>query len=324
MGMGGFHRALCIVVCLCVRFATAADCTVKSKQEILTGLPALDKYATEALTRVQITGISLVVFKDGEVLFEKAYGDGVSQPFFQAASISKPVAAFGALKLVEEEALNLDVSLSRFVKKPYLPPQEFAELVTLRTVLNHTSGMNNDVSGIDRTIYFKPGTQTAYSGAAFLYMQQAMQDVSGKAFETYMSGVLRKIGMAKSSFELDYEGEHYVAAPFSLVTTPRELMSFFDGLAHPAPTDVWAAKQLTTPSYPFDAQTDRGLGILIQKCGDEVGVYHTGSNFSIHKSVGVIYPKTRTGAVVMVRGPDAYGYPSEIAHLATGGLVPGF
>lgn len=316
--MGRVGTFFCLLLCFFAALAVG-DCRVKTRAEILAGLPSLDQHINKLLKDTALDGVSLVVLNEGEVLFEKSYGDGVTQPLFQAASISKPVAAFAALKLVEAGKLSLDEPLSGFVAKPYLPDQPFIDLVNVRNILLHTSGMGEDVEGIDRKIYFKPGTQYRYSGAGFRYLQQAMEDVMQSSFHLLMQGFMKSLGMTRSTFELDYEGEHWVAAPYSLVTTPRELGLFFDELAHPHAENEGVAKLFRAPAIKLDELDDRSLGVVLTKCGDDVSLNHSGKNFSRHRSEADLYIKSRTGAVVMTRGRDTSGLPQALVKMAIGG-----
>lgn len=318
MGWGSY-RAICVNIALMATSAFAGDCVVKSRDEVLARIPVVEKYITSLMASSDIKGASLALFKGPEILFEKRFGDGEKQPLFQAASISKPVAAFISLKMVQAGDLTLDENMRRFVTKPYLPAQPFDDLVTLRTLLNHTSGMNNDVTGVDRKIYFKPGTQTFYSGAGYLYLQQAMEDIAKKDFVSLSNSPLKDLGMTESTFDLLYEGEKYVGAPYSLVTTPRDLSHFMNELVNPRADNAAVVAQMTTPSFPVDDETQRGLGIQIERCGDEAKFIHHGSNFALHRSVALVYAKSQIGAVVMMRGSATSGIPSAVAQLALGG-----
>lgn len=319
--MGRVGTFFCLPFCFFASIALADTngCRVKTLSEITAGLPALNAHIESKIKETSVEGVSLVILSEGRVLFEKAYGDGTTEPRFQAASISKPVAAFAALKLVEQGKLSLDEPLSHFVATPYLPPQPFADLVTLRTILVHTSGMGTDVEGIDREIYFKPGTEYRYSGAGFRYLQQAMEDVTQNDFNSLMTEFMTSLGMKQSTFDLDYEGTHWIAAPYSLVSTPRELGLFFDEMAHPRPENRAVAKLLTTAVIKLDEENDRSLGVVMTPCGDDVSLNHSGKNFSIHRSQADLYLKSRIGAVVMTRGKDTSGLPQALVKMAIGG-----
>src|SRR5260370_33987293 len=98
-----------------------------------------------------------------------ARGDGVietgsstpvtTKTLFQEGSISKPVAATGALYLVEHGKLSLDEGVNEKLKTWKVPENEFTknEKATLRRGMTHTTG---------GTVYGGPGSGTTYAIAA--------------------------------------------------------------------------------------------------------------------------------------------------------------
>lgn len=122
----------------------------------LTGLPAqsqpqlppdvrekIDKLVDEALARTATPSVSLVVVKEGQIAYLKAYGNARLDPRTAAThemryclgSLSKPFTAEAILFLQEQGKLSLDDKVSRF-----LPDLGHANEVTIRQVLSQTSG----------------------------------------------------------------------------------------------------------------------------------------------------------------------------------------
>jgi CubicO group peptidase (beta-lactamase class C family) len=182
-----------------------------------------------------VPGLSVAVIDDYKIIWAEGYGvieTGSSTPvtpktLFQAGSISKPVAATGALYLVEHGKLALDENVNEKLKTWKVPDNEFTknEKVTLRRLMSHTAGLTihgfpgydlNDAMPTLVQIFngekpantepirvdTVPGTIERYSGGGVTIEQQLMMDVSGKAFPALMRElVLDKIGMAESSYE---------------------------------------------------------------------------------------------------------------------------
>ena len=96
-----------------------------------------------------VPGVSIAVVEDGRVAWAQGYGqtgDGgpvTAETKFQAASISKPVAAMVALRLVELGTLSLDADVNTQLKRWKVPASAAAdgEPVTLRRLLSHTAGL---------------------------------------------------------------------------------------------------------------------------------------------------------------------------------------
>jgi CubicO group peptidase (beta-lactamase class C family) len=182
-----------------------------------------------------VPGLSIAVIDDYKMVWAKGYGvieTGSGMPvtpktLFQAGSISKPVAATGALCLVEHGKLALDENVNEKLKTWKVPDNEFTknEKVTLRRLMSHTAGLTihgfpgydiNDTVPTLAQIFngekpantapirmdILPGTQERYSGGGVTIEQQLMMDVTGKAFPALLRElVLDKIGMTDSSYE---------------------------------------------------------------------------------------------------------------------------
>src|SRR6185436_16525499 len=75
----------------------------------------LDRFVQTHIERRQIPGLSLAIIRHGRIVDTRAYGTTarnggaavMPSTLFQAGSISKPVAALGALRLVDLRSLSL-------------------------------------------------------------------------------------------------------------------------------------------------------------------------------------------------------------------------
>ena len=208
--------------------ATVIDVPTGNKEPLRMSLAQLmDLYKVPAL--------SIAVIEDYKIAWAKGYGTigaGSSAPvttetLFQAGSISKPVAATGALYLVEHGKLSLDEDVNVKLKMWKVPENEFTkeQKVTLRRLMSHTGGLTvHGFPGYDVDekvptlvqifngekpantapirVDVVPGTLERYSGGGVTIEQQLMMDVTGKAFPELMrETVLDKIGMTDSSYE---------------------------------------------------------------------------------------------------------------------------
>jgi CubicO group peptidase (beta-lactamase class C family)/predicted transcriptional regulator YdeE len=189
----------------------------------------------ELMKAFNVPGLSIAVIENHKIVDAKGYGviaPGSSTPvttktLFQAGSISKPVAATGALSLVEQGELSLDDDVNKKLTTWKVPENEFTqtEKVTLRRLMSHTAGLtvhgfpgydvdapvpsivqvlngeppaNTDPIRVDLV----PGTKSRYSGGGVTIEQLMMMDVTGKQFPALMRDlVLDKIGMTDSSYE---------------------------------------------------------------------------------------------------------------------------
>ncbi len=181
--------------------------------------------------------VSIAVINGGKLEWARGYGNIASDvksrqitvdTLFQAASISKPLTALGALMLVEQGKLSLDENVNTYLKSWKVPDNEFtkAEKVTLRRLLSHSAGTS--VSGfegyqvgtyIPRTVEILegkkpqvnsdpvrvvhiPGKKQQYSGGGTIIVQLLIEDITGEKFDIWMKhNVLIPFGMHASSFE---------------------------------------------------------------------------------------------------------------------------
>jgi CubicO group peptidase (beta-lactamase class C family) len=136
-----------------------------------------------------------------------------SDSVFQAASLSKPVFAYAVLKLIAQGKMALDVPVVKYLPNGYrhqfyplkAEPSELVndprlEEITVRMVLNQTSGLPNWASG---PLNFDsiPGTKWAYSGEGYVLLQRAVEAVTGQPLDQFMlAQVFKPLGMHHSSY----------------------------------------------------------------------------------------------------------------------------
>ena len=196
---------------------------------------AVDEAVRAELRKRRIPGLSLAIIQHGEIVKAKGYGvteRGGESPvtpstLFQAGSISKPVSAVGALRLVEQGKLELDRDVNARLVTWKVPENAFTgeKKVTLRGLLSHTAGLTVHgfpgyaadeqvatlVQVLDGTspantrpirVDIVPGSRWRYSGGGYSVMQQMVIDVTGRPFPQFMHGaVLEPFGMKESTFE---------------------------------------------------------------------------------------------------------------------------
>lgn len=183
----------------------------------------------------KVPGISVAVVQRNKLAWAKGFGfvaPGSSAPvtpetLFQAASISKPITAVGALWLVEHGKLDLDSDVNLELKSWKVPDNQFTagEKVTLRRLMSHNAGMNvhgfagyaqgasipttrQTLDGVAPAnnppirVTVVPGTECIYSGGGVTVEGLLIKDASGRSFEDFMQqNVLLPAGMKSSTFE---------------------------------------------------------------------------------------------------------------------------
>ncbi|HMD09903.1 MAG TPA: serine hydrolase [Candidatus Acidoferrum sp.] len=244
---------------------------------IIKGQPPQSMTIADRMAHYKVPGVSVAFFDHGQIIWTKTYGlaDVASkkpvtpETLFQAASISKPVAALAALRLVQDGQLTLDEDVNVKLRTWKVPENAFTvkEKVTIRRILSHSAGLtvhgfagyasdepvptvvqilngekpaNSDPIRVDVV----PGTLWRYSGGGYVVLQTLLSDVTGKPFPQIMRElVLGPAGMTHSTYEqpLPQNRASEAATPYRADGSPAK------GGAHTypemAPAGLW-----TTPS----------------------------------------------------------------------------
>jgi CubicO group peptidase (beta-lactamase class C family) len=183
----------------------------------------------------KVPGLGIALINNYQVEWARGYGliqEGGSEPVtaqtrFQAASISKPVTALAALRLVQEGKLKLDQPLNEKLLAWKVPENDFTRLKapTLRMVLSHSAGFTvhgfggyevggrlpslvqvlNGESPANSPavrVEFRPGSKSQYSGGGYTVLQEMMQDTLKKPFPRAMQDlILDPLAMKESTYQ---------------------------------------------------------------------------------------------------------------------------
>lgn len=174
------HHTIAITIALSLLYVGSADAD------------KIDDVINAEMKRRDIPGLSLAIIEGGKIVKAKGYGvteKGGKIPvtpstLFQAASISKPVTAIGALHLVEQGKLGLDADVNTKLTSWKVPENEFTQdkKVTLRGILSHSAGLTvhgfpGYASGAPIRVAMVPGSVGKYSGGGYTVMQQMIIEI---------------------------------------------------------------------------------------------------------------------------------------------------
>jgi CubicO group peptidase (beta-lactamase class C family) len=165
---------------------------------------------------------ALLFAKSGSVVFQTAMGQAdlagkeplTTRSSFNLASVSKQFTAAAVMLLFESGRVKLDESVAA-----YLPELAFAPEITVRHLLNHTSGLP-DIYGVlerewDKTkiagneqvleilaakkpaLLFRPGDKMQYSNTGYILLASIAEKVSGLPLARFLGErVFAPLGMA--------------------------------------------------------------------------------------------------------------------------------
>ncbi|HLZ85437.1 MAG TPA: serine hydrolase domain-containing protein [Caulobacteraceae bacterium] len=167
-------------------------------------------------------GAAVAVLRNGEFIHRKAYGladlewGAALRPdcSFRIASLTKPFTAAAIMRLAEQGALGVDDPLER-----HLPAfDQRGRKVTLRHLLNHTSGIRNhdrdharrtDRANIPRArlleeilaapFDFEPGRRYSYCNSGYILLGAVIEAASGRSYEAFLQAeFFAPLGMART------------------------------------------------------------------------------------------------------------------------------
>ncbi len=217
----------------------------------------------------RVPAVSIAVFRDGHIEWARAYGVATTTgTLFQAASVSKPLAAMAALHMAQHGNFTLDEDVNAKLKSWQVPDSEFtaSAKVTVRGLLSHTAGLtvhgfpgydeDDDVPSVleildgklpARTLPVRvdqpPGTKFRYSGGGYTVLQVLLEDRFGKAFPELMRRiVLQRLSLYTSTFEQPLPAESAARAAVGFHENGRS----YTGGWHTYP-EMAAAGLWTTP-----------------------------------------------------------------------------
>ncbi|MEX2016726.1 MAG: serine hydrolase domain-containing protein [Candidatus Hydrogenedentales bacterium] len=188
-------------------------------------IAAIDEAVAAAREEAHIPGLSVAVVRDGELIWAKGYGladvenevAASEDTVYAWASVSKLVTAAGALKLVEQGAIDLHKPVQTWC--PLFPEKPWP--ITPHHLLSHQSGIRHwrgfeetgntrHFTGISQTfrsfkddaLLFEPGTNHEYSTPAFNVLGCVIEGASDQEFLEYMAAaVFEPAGMTKTGVD---------------------------------------------------------------------------------------------------------------------------
>jgi D-alanyl-D-alanine carboxypeptidase len=201
--------------------------SVANVAELEAYLLALTSYGTPP-------GLTLAVVKDGHLVYARGFGQADTPRALAATadtsygwwSMTKLVTAVAILQLQEQGKLGIDDPVSRHL--PFFVvsyPSAASRPVTIRDLLNHSSGIPNNVPALigwihhaeepplDQTAYlasvlpaystlaFEPGDHGEYTNVGYMVLGAVIEAASGEPYQDYVRAhLLRPLGMGCTDF----------------------------------------------------------------------------------------------------------------------------
>jgi CubicO group peptidase (beta-lactamase class C family) len=175
---------------------------------------ALDR-ALESFVPDEVDGLTFILSKDGQILYEKALGNQTMNSFLPIASSTKMPSAVVILSLAQEGLLDLDEPISTYLQGHINWPSDKAAITT-RMMLNHTSGLQSNPFCLNRRrgtlkecaqeianapLEFAPGTHFAYGGGSFQVAGYVAEAVGGNSWnDLFHERLATPLGLEKFTY----------------------------------------------------------------------------------------------------------------------------
>ena len=197
-----------VFICLFVTLSANAD--------------EIDDFVRAQLRERHIPGAAIAVVKNGKIVKAEGYGlasvefnvPATRETVFEIGSVSKQLTAAGIMLLVEDDKINLDEKISK-----YLPntPESWSK-ITVRNLLTHTSGVKTytGLTGFELSkrlnrdqfikalsaypLDFEPGASWNYSNSGYNLLGFIIESVSDENYWDFMrTRIFNPLGMTKTS-----------------------------------------------------------------------------------------------------------------------------
>lgn len=297
------------------------------------------------LKQNNIPTLGIGIINNGKLQEIKVFGElkkGVTAPYntiWNVASLTKPVTAIVALKLVSSGKWNLDEPLYKYWIDPDIAKDPNTKLLTTRIILSHQTGFPNwrfmnESSKLD--FKFKPGTKYQYSGEGLEYLRKALESKFHKTLDQLADELIfkplkmndtqlvwnDKIDLSRYATGYDNKGNTYETtknktanAADDLLTTIGDYGTFLcsvmnsDGLSKNVFDDMTSHQIETKKNKYF------GLGFEIYDLeNNDYALSHSGADKGV-QTIFLLLPKTKQGLVIFTNVDDGYKvYEKIVSH----------
>ncbi|WP_033956937.1 serine hydrolase [Psychroserpens jangbogonensis] len=185
---------------------------------------------------------NVLISQNDNIIYRKSFGDADAEnhkkntgnSIFRIASVTKPLTAVGIMKLVDQGELTLETPISTYFPS-FIP--DFSKKITIRHLLNHSSGMQANVGRIDdqgngvmpgenpitlnelfekfknSKLKFEPGTAYEYNNFGYTLLAYIIENVTKQSYADYMEQAVFKPANMKNTAVNAYKALNQRAFP---------------------------------------------------------------------------------------------------------------
>jgi len=211
---------------------TFADDLETSLEETPSGIPfsklekTIDEYVANYIGKTT-PGAAVGIVKDGKIVFLKGYGYAdiekqipvdPKNTVFEWASTSKLFTWASIMQLVEQNKLDLNVDIKKYLPVEFAQKLEYKQPITMRDIMNHSAGFGDyafntivfspeQVVSLEEAIlrdkpkqYYEVGTASSYSNYTASLAGYIVQNISDIPYEDYVrENIFNTLSMKNTS-----------------------------------------------------------------------------------------------------------------------------
>lgn len=293
----------------------------------------------------KVPTLGLGIIENGKLKQIKVFGaiaKDASAPYntiFNVASLTKPVTAMVALKLVSLGKWSLDESIYKYWIDPDIANDPRNKKLTTRLILSHQTGFPNwRWLNEDKKLNFQfdPGTKYQYSGEGLEYLRKALEYKFKKSLQQLADELIfqplkmddtryiwdKNIDTSRLAIGYDKNGNAYETiknktpnAADDLLTTIEDYGTFLISVMNGDGVTKQVFDEMTSKQIASTKGKYFGLGFEIYDLGNgEYALSHGGSDNGV-QTIVFIFPKTKQGLLIFTNS-DTGGsvYENLIKH----------
>ena len=241
-------------------------------------------------------GCTVGIVRNDSLIFSKGYGlanleygiPNTAATLYHMASVSKQFTGYAMILLARKGKLQLDDDIRKYLS--WFP--DLKEKITIRHLLNHTSGIRDQwqllaISGTrlddvitqdhivkllaqQRALNFKPGEKYSYSNSGYTMLAEIVKSITGQTLRAFTdSAIFKPLGMTSTHFHDDYtEIEKNRSYSYNRIDSARfanSVLSYSNAGATSLFTNIPDLSKWVTNFYNPKVGDQKDLDALTQK-----------------------------------------------------------
>ncbi len=193
----------------------------------------LETYVNQLVAMSKPPGLSLVVVKDAEIVYNKSFGlaDGPNkipatrETIYHWGSMTKPTTATAIMQLQERDQLSIDDPVTEYLPDFHVQyPSDSSERIRIRHLLNHSSGLSDPGDMLENVhlegepfpsqvellhrlfagnnkLKFEPGTNASYTNLGYTVLGAVVEVIAGQSHRDYaVENIFRPLKMEHTNY----------------------------------------------------------------------------------------------------------------------------